>query len=55
MKPWHRDMMAGAGLLCLLAAAYLLSLVLGLALTGLALIQIAFWLVPPPKEDNDGN
>lgn len=55
MKSWHRDAMAGAGAVCLLIAAFLVSLVLGFTVTGMGLIALAFELAPKGDSPTDGS
>ena len=54
MKPWHRDGLAGAGLLLFVLAGFIASVILGLLVAGAALILIAVLAVPSGKEDSDG-
>lgn len=56
MTPLQRDIMLVAGVVCLVAAGYLLHPVVALIVLGMALIYGALALAPdPPKEgSNDG-
>ncbi len=55
MKPWHRDAIAVMGVGSLLTSAFLVSVVAGLLVLGIALLQFAFMSVPEEEETRDGS
>ena len=52
MRPWHRDALAGAGMILIAGASFLVSTVLGLYVLGAQLV-IAAVLLSLTQSDNE--
>lgn len=55
IRPWHRDVIAGLGVLCLSVAAYEVTPFLALALLGVLLVLLAWSLTPGTGGNDDGS